>query len=339
MWQRIREFFLLTDFKRGALVVIPSVLIVIILVLMFLWDFEPETFDVQQQAVERAADRREEVVTGYVTTSTLMEVAEVLLGKRGGYLTNDKLPPGVLMDNIPNWEYGVVRQMRDLAESMRNDMSRSQTQSKEDPDLAIAAPRFQFDTDSWILPSTESQYREGIKALSAYLSRLADQDQSNAQFYARADNLSDWLALVEKRLGDLAQQLANSVGDSRVDAGLAGDPAATQSTPAPGEISEKTSWFEIDDVFYEARGATWALIHFLRAAEIDFGPVLENKNASASLQNVIRALEPTQATVWSPIILNGTGFGFTANHSLVMGSYISRANAAIIELRRLLAQG
>jgi hypothetical protein len=43
--------------------------------------------------------------------------------------------------------------------------------------------------------------------------------------------------------------------------------------------------------------------------------------------------------VWSPIILNGSGFGLWANHSLVMASYISRANAALIDLRELLAQG
>ena len=34
-----------------------------------------------------------------------------------------------------------------------------------------------------------------------------------------------------------------------------------------------------------------------------------------------------------------TGFGLVANHSLVMASYLSRANAAIIDLRDLLAQG
>ncbi|MGB2325796.1 MAG: DUF2333 family protein, partial [Pseudomonadales bacterium] len=42
---------------------------------------------------------------------------------------------------------------------------------------------------------------------------------------------------------------------------------------------------------------------------------------------------------WSPIILNGSGLGLVANHSLVMASYISRANAAIIDLRELLMQG
>ena len=39
------------------------------------------------------------------------------------------------------------------------------------------------------------------------------------------------------------------------------------------------------------------------------------------------------------MILNGNGFGFEANHSLVMASYIARANAAIADLRALLAQG
>jgi hypothetical protein len=67
--------------------------------------------------------------------------------------------------------------------------------------------------------------------------------------------------------------------------------------------------------------------------------VLEKKNARVSLQQIIRELEATQQTIWSPIVLNGSGFGLFANHSLVMASYISRANAGIIDLRELLAKG
>ena len=83
----------------------------------------------------------------------------------------------------------------------------------------------------------------------------------------------------------------------------------------------------------------FALIHFLKAAEVDFADVLEKKNATVSLRQIIRELEATQQTVWSPVILNGSGFGIWANHSLVMASYLSRANAALIDLRELLAQG
>ena len=77
----------------------------------------------------------------------------------------------------------------------------------------------------------------------------------------------------------------------------------------------------------------------MKAIEIDFASVLEKKNALVSLQQIIRELEATQETVFSPMILNGSGFGLVANHSLVMASYISRANAAIIDLRELLADG
>jgi hypothetical protein len=93
------------------------------------------------------------------------------------------------------------------------------------------------------------------------------------------------------------------------------------------------------ELFYEARGAAWALVHLLKAVELDFESVLQKKNALISLRQIIRELEATQEAVWSPVILNGSGFGLFANHSLVMASYISRANAAVIDLRSLLSQG
>ena len=39
------------------------------------------------------------------------------------------------------------------------------------------------------------------------------------------------------------------------------------------------------------------------------------------------------------MILNGSGYGILANHSLVMANYISRANAALIDLNELLTKG
>ena len=101
----------------------------------------------------------------------------------------------------------------------------------------------------------------------------------------------------------------------------------------------KTPWYQIDDIFFEARGSAWALVHFLRAAEYDFKQVLEDKNATISLRQIIRQLEASLVPIRSPIILNGGGFGLTANHSLVMASYLSRANSAVIDLRDLLDQG
>ncbi len=320
----------------GALI---ALYLIVCLILGWWWNSEPDLFPVRESAAAHAELNNRQLVVGYITTATLIRTAETLLNKRGGYLSNDLFPPGVWMDNIPEWEFGVLIQVRDTARAFRMDFSRSQSQSQEDPDLAEAEGRFFFDSESWAFPTSESQYRQGIRYLTSYLSRLADPSQPAAQFYSRADNLQQWLQGVETRLGSLSQRLSASVGKRQLNLDLAGDAAAARATDAPTEEETKTPWLQIDNVFYEARGQTWALILLLRAMEQDFGDVLDDKNARVSLQQIIRELEPTQETVWSPMILNGGGFGFLANHSLVMASHISRANAAIIDLRALLARG
>ena len=262
-----------------------------------------------------------------------------LLNKPGGYISNDRFPPGLWMDNMPSWEYGVLVQVRDLSRALRKDFARSQSQSAEDADLAKAEPRFNFDNKSWVLPSSESEYQEGINSLSRYQARLSDPNQKGALFYSRADNLNNWLGDVGTRLGSLSQRLSASVGRVKLNTAL------KTEAPAPGQILQvdeevvETPWMQIDNVFYEARGQAWALSHLLRAIEVDFADVLAKKNATVSVRQIIRELEASQEPVWSPMILNGSGFGVLANHSLVMANYISRANAAVIDLRQLLSQG
>ena len=341
----------LADWRDGMVGIMPDkgpgkwILFVVLVYLLvtlgmgIYWSITPDHFDPLDKAAEYAAEDGGEVVTGSATTATLMGVMETLLDKPGGYLHNDRFPPGIWLDNMSNWEYGVLIQVRDLSRAMREVFSRSQSQSTEDPDLAMAEPRYHFDSDSWVLPSSESEYRHALEYTRNYYRRLSDTSSQDAQFYVRADNLRYWLSTVNTRLGSLSQRLSASVGQRRLNIDLAGDASASQSTDTPQEILVKTPWLEIDDVFYEARGTTWALIHFLKAIEVDFADVLEKKNARVSLQQIIRELEGAQEPLWSPMVLNGTGFGLFANHSLVMASYISRANAAIIDLRDLLAQG
>jgi len=300
------------------------------------WSQPPEQRSVDD-VLTTTAPADQNVTIGNATVGALIFITETLLEKPGGYLSNDVTPPGLWLDNMPNWEFGALVQARDLARSLRKDLSRSQSQSTEDADLVVAEPALNYDSGKWF-PSAESSYQKAVTSLKSYQRRLATPGE-NAQLYARADNLKNYLADVETRLGSLSQRLSASVGQARFNTDLAGDPAANQSTMDVSERIVKTPWMEIDDVFFEARGSAWALLHILRAIEADFGSVLENKNARVSLKQVIRELEATQQTVWSPMILNGSGFGIFANHSLVMASYISRAHAAISDLRALLVQG
>lgn len=310
-----------------------AAVLVVMLGLGWYWSRTPDVFYVTHKT------SGERTVVGYSTTDTLVRVAETLLDKPGGFLSNDRMPPSVFLDNIPNWEVGVLQQVRDLARVLRNDYSRSQSQSKEDPDISTAEPAFFVDHQSWVLPRPESEYRNAIEGFRRYRDRLAGIGEPEAQFFARADNLREWLAQVEKRLGSMTRRLGDSVATTVINTDLAGDAAAEANTTLADSVSVKTSWFKIDDIFFEARGTSWALVHFFRAAEFDFAQVLADKNAKASVRQIIRELEASLQPLQSPMVLNGGGFGLFANHSLVMANYLARANAATINLRELLDQG
>mgnify|MGYP005854879875 FL=1 len=347
---KIRQYFKdkkddVQDYAGGSGVIGKLILALVVvyllvaLVLGMYWSGEPDKFSVREHTRSLANTMEREPITGFATTATMIRIAETLLDKPGGYISNDIFPPGLWLDNTPNWEYGVLVQLRDLSRAMRKDISRSQSQSAEDKDLIIAEPQFHFDSESWAIPSTESEYRRGITALKRYLDRLSNPEQADAQFFARADNLSNWLADLETRLGSLSRTLGESVGKASVSDSVvtmnSGDPLAEEAT---GE-DVKTPWTKIDDVFYEARGSSWALLHIFRAIEVDFRKVLQDKNAMASVRQVIIELEGAQGDMWSPVILNGSGFGVMANHSLTMAAYLSRANAAISDMRDLLSRG
>jgi len=103
-------------------------LLLLIFLLQFLWSREPDVFDVNTHAQEMAEQLNTKVVNGFTTTATLYKLVDTLLEKSGGFIENDKMPPGVFMDNMPNWEFGVITQARDMSLTLRNDFSRSQSQ-------------------------------------------------------------------------------------------------------------------------------------------------------------------------------------------------------------------
>jgi len=301
------------------------------------WSAEPANFS-PTQVTEELTKNNADIAVGSYTTATLIKTLQTLDDKNGGYLSNSVLPPAILMDNMPSWEYGLLEQSRDLMLVLRRDLSRSQTQSTENKDLQRAHGSLNVEHTRLFPTNANSEYKKTVAELKVYLAKLSD-SQSDAQFYARADNLAEWFKQVEKRLGSLSQRLSASVGQYRINTDLSGDLGAEQSTLSPQGATVKTAWLDIDNVFWEARGSSWALYHYLKAARLDFKGVLEKKNALASVDQIILELEASLQPVSSPMILNGAGFGMFANHSLVMANYLSRANAAVIDLRRLLEQG
>jgi len=317
------------------------IVVVILIILGAWWGSEPGQFNIQDEAVKRAEETHstDNMPVGYVYTNTLAHIAETLLHKSGGYITNDVAPPGLFLDNISNWEYGALVMLRDATSALRNHFARDQSQSAEDPDLAIAEPYFYYENDSWALPSTEAEYQKGIDALHKYMSRLQNYGGpvKQAQFYSRADNLWQYTEVVIKRLGGLSTRLTANTSAANLGPGLSDlerEQAEQEGTPIT-----KVTWLEIDDVFYEARGASWALLHILRAIKHDFKDILLDKRAMRTVDIMIKAMENALQPIMSPMILNGGGYSLFANYSLTMANYIARANAAALDLRDIMNRG
>lgn len=154
-------------------------------------------------------------------------------------------------------------------------------------------------------------------------------------FQARDDGLVAWLEMVQNRLGSISQSLGSSVGEANLNM----DSALTDSNGVMRDINvdnTKTPWLKIDNVFYESRGSTWAMLLLMQSMKDDFKEVLEESKATVVMDQIIEELEATQETVWSPMILNGNGFGLIANHSLIMANYVSRAQAGTVDLINIL---
>jgi hypothetical protein len=331
--------------SRGILWGFGVVVIISLLVLIFLgvwWGSEPAQFSIQDEAMERAKlTKTTDIPLGYTYTNTLAHIGEVLLHKSGGYITNDVAPPGVLLDNISAFEYGALIMLRDATTALRNHFSRDQSQSDEDTDLKEAEPHFYYENDSWALPSTEAEYQKGIDALHKYMTRLQSYGGKvkRAQFYSRADNLWQYTEVVIKRLGNLSTRLSASTSGAELIPGLEViEPNVTVRNAKVAPLGQ-TPWLLIDDVFYEARGSSWALLHILKAIKYDFHDILLDKRAMNTVDIMIKALENALSPVFSPMILSGSGYGLSANYSLTMATYIARANAAALDLRDIMNRG
>ncbi|MDG1157497.1 MAG: DUF2333 family protein, partial [Litorivicinaceae bacterium] len=66
------------------------------------WSQPPEQRSVDE-VLTTTAPVDQNVTIGNATVGALIFITETLLEKPGGYLSNDVTPPGLWLDNMPNW--------------------------------------------------------------------------------------------------------------------------------------------------------------------------------------------------------------------------------------------
>lgn len=300
-----------------------------LLALCVLWSREPARFD------PNALPGNDMNAPGVSTVTTLMELVNILLEKPGGYMSNDRISPAIFLDNMPNWEYGAVLQIRDAVHGLRQDFSRSRAQSIERPELVEAEARFNISHQAWMMPSTEEGFREGVAFLEQYKQTLLDANDDTIAFVQRQDVLDAWLHRQQRRLGSLTVRLRANVDDYQYNPEI----LTSYEDEEAERISQTTPRTERDDIFYEARGSIYVMYHMMRALRNDFKDVLNDNKSMGSYNRALSELHAACAPLRSPFVMNGKEFGIYPNHSLTLAAHAAKAHLAIVDLRMLLRGG
>ncbi|WP_282609426.1 DUF2333 family protein [Pelagibius sp. Alg239-R121] len=238
-----------------------------------------------------------------------------------GWVANKPFPfPSSLLDNMPNFQIGLMYAMSRFSIELTDELGRSRGSSQVDPDLDKASGLLKYDGKIWIwdpstslLPtaSADRQYIAGKKALMRYNDRLA---QGQAVFDRRADNLIAFLERVGADLGSSSASL-----DLRANASDAG-------------------WFDLyaDDVFYATKGRLYGYYMILRELGADYQDIIAEKKVGTVWQKMLDNLR-TAAEMDPMIISNGYNDGLMMpSHLAVQGFYLLRARTQLKEVANIL---
>lgn len=207
-----------------------------------------------------------------VTVAVVADLVSREVDQHGWVANDPPFQPGYLLDNMPNYQTGIMTAVGRFATELRDRLARVRGSSASDADLERAAGKLNFPGDQWALQASwpfvqaasEGQYRQGVEDLRHYNERLA---QGQAVFERRADNLQAVLDRIADDLGASSAALTHQV-----------DRNATIFLD-----------LQADNLFYRVKGRLYAYYLILRSFEQDFANVIKERNLQASWDELLES--------------------------------------------------
>jgi hypothetical protein len=228
--------------------------------------------------------------------------------------------PGSLLDNMPNFQQGIVAALSRFAIELSDQIGRTRGSSQVDPDLDAAAGLLKYPGTIWIFDfstsfaptaSSESQYRRAMRSLRAYNERLA---QDAATFETRADNLQASLERFAADMGSSAAALDR-------------------------HLEQYSGWlpdFRADDLFYANKGRLYAYYLLLRELSGDYQNVIRERQLTAVWQQMLETFRDA-ATLQPWVVVNGDPASqVMPSHLASQGFFLLRARTQLREVTNIL---
>ncbi len=225
---------------------------------------EFDTVDDTLEAKLSETDMKNEASKGVTISFSIRHQLERELGSFFGWSANDLLiSPTAWLDNRANRESGVIFSTKLLTNFFSTKIAKFGKGEEEHKSLKLARDTyFVFQPNKFWFPSSESQYKKGIKLMEKY-----DQDllAGNATYNLRTDDIFNLLTFIvsEDFLGEPLGRLSQS--------------------------GDKLSYFEIDDHIYYAQGVILVVRDVIRSIVTLYPEILEKggkENIDAALKDM-----------------------------------------------------
>jgi Uncharacterized protein conserved in bacteria (DUF2333) len=233
---------------------------------------------------------------------------------------NPWIYPTALMDNMPNYQLGILASLRPVGLELRDSVGRLRGSGGTDADLEAVYSAISYAPDRWFIGSkfpflgmsSESQYRDAIKGLRQYNARVGS---GQATYERRVDTLVRLLDRLSLSLGNASNDL-----DKRMQ--------------SPGGLFDTKA----DDVFYRTKGQCYAAYLLLSAMRNDYSGVVKDRAVANLWADMMDELK--QAVVLDPwIVSNGKSDDvLVQNHLAAQGVHLERARQRLREISGILQQ-
>lgn len=238
-----------------------------------------------------------------------------------GWTANDPFfMPGALLDNMPNYQKGIIYAMSRFAVEMSDQIGRARGSSQVDPDLDRAAGLLRYPGDRWIIDfsaswapvaSAETQYLAAADALRDYNVRLVAGD---AVFERRADNLLNTLDRIAADLG-------------------------SSSALIHEHLAEQGGWIvdlAADDIFYQNKGRLYGYYILLEALGRDFPDVIADAGLGTLWPEMLSSMREGAALAPIAVISGAPDSQMLPSHLAAQGFYLLRARTQLREVTSVL---
>jgi hypothetical protein len=306
--------------RAGLVLVAIGVLILLVLLVMALNSRKPSYMTLEN--VDPKAKGAYFIRTNQALIQQMMD----------NWLPNDIFWPTVFLDNMPNFQIGMLEVVRYNVRVLRDNLTRMRTTDKLDPHAEAAFTSLSNDPYKWWFPSAESKWKSGNAHLEAFYQNLL---KGESDFYPRADNLVELLSQYASLMGGVNTRLINAPGDLKETLAVEDK---KEIGPGGAKVVEiDIPWYQVDDNFYYAQGVAYALYESFKAIKVDFMEVLTDKN---SVNLVDKILENLERCHFEPLIVfNGDPDSIFANHSLNLSGVFNDARQKVNSLIIALKQG